>query len=123
MWIINEPCKSVPYFLSNCHSQRCSLEVFILLILLQSGVERTTWTETSLCQLPYSQTNCTPSLLEQPVAPPSSISVDLGTMTEAAQLTDEQVAEFKEAFALFDKDGDGELHSELRIRSSFSRCL
>jgi Ca2+-binding EF-hand superfamily protein len=44
-------------------------------------------------------------------------------MTEAAQLTDEQVAEFKEAFALFDKDGDGELHSELRIRSSFSRCL
>ena len=30
-----------------------------------------------------------------------------GTMTEAAQLTDEQVAEFKEAFALFDKDGDG----------------
>lgn len=30
-------------------------------------------------------------------------------MTEAAQLTDEQVAEFKEAFALFDKDGDGEL--------------
>jgi hypothetical protein len=29
-------------------------------------------------------------------------------MTEAAQLSDEQVAEFKEAFALFDKDGDGE---------------
>ena len=28
--------------------------------------------------------------------------------TEAASLTDEQVAEFKEAFALFDKDGDGE---------------
>ena len=28
--------------------------------------------------------------------------------TEAAALTDEQVAEFKEAFALFDKDGDGE---------------
>lgn len=32
-------------------------------------------------------------------------------MTEAAQLTDEQVAEFKEAFALFDKDGDGGSHS------------
>lgn len=30
-------------------------------------------------------------------------------MTEAAQLTDEQVAEFKEAFALFDKDGDGQI--------------
>ncbi len=28
-------------------------------------------------------------------------------MTEAAHLTDEQIAEFKEAFALFDKDGDG----------------
>ena len=27
--------------------------------------------------------------------------------TEAAQLTEEQIAEFKEAFALFDKDGDG----------------
>jgi calmodulin len=25
----------------------------------------------------------------------------------AAELTDEQIAEFKEAFALFDKDGDG----------------
>lgn len=25
----------------------------------------------------------------------------------ADQLTDEQIAEFKEAFALFDKDGDG----------------
>lgn len=35
-------------------------------------------------------------------------------MTEAAQLTDEQVAEFKEAFALFDKDGDGEkTHKQL----------
>ena len=27
--------------------------------------------------------------------------------TMADQLTDEQIAEFKEAFALFDKDGDG----------------
>ena len=27
----------------------------------------------------------------------------------ADQLTDEQIAEFKEAFALFDKDGDGTL--------------
>ena len=26
----------------------------------------------------------------------------------ADQLSDEQIAEFKEAFALFDKDGDGE---------------
>ena len=25
----------------------------------------------------------------------------------AAELTDEQITEFKEAFALFDKDGDG----------------
>jgi calmodulin len=28
----------------------------------------------------------------------------------ADQLTEEQIAEFKEAFSLFDKDGDGELH-------------
>jgi len=36
-------------------------------------------------------------------------------MTEAAQLTDEQVAEFKEAFALFDKDGDGESDNAVHI--------
>jgi hypothetical protein len=29
--------------------------------------------------------------------------------TMADQLTEEQIAEFKEAFSLFDKDGDGEL--------------
>merc|ERR1712017_32397 len=29
------------------------------------------------------------------------------TMGDDAQLTDEQIAEFKEAFSLFDKDGDG----------------
>jgi calmodulin len=29
----------------------------------------------------------------------------------ADQLTDEQIAEFKEAFSLFDKDGDGTLLS------------
>lgn len=28
---------------------------------------------------------------------------------EETQLTDEQIAEFKEAFSLFDKDGDGNL--------------
>lgn len=27
----------------------------------------------------------------------------------AEQLTEEQIAEFKEAFSLFDKDGDGKL--------------
>ena len=30
------------------------------------------------------------------------------TTTMADQLTEEQIAEFKEAFSLFDKDGDGE---------------
>ena len=30
------------------------------------------------------------------------------TLTMADQLTEEQIAEFKEAFSLFDKDGDGE---------------
>jgi hypothetical protein len=29
----------------------------------------------------------------------------------ADQLTEEQIAEFKEAFSLFDKDGDGEFSS------------
>jgi hypothetical protein len=29
-------------------------------------------------------------------------------MADPSQLTDEQIAEFKEAFSLFDKDGDGE---------------
>jgi hypothetical protein len=29
----------------------------------------------------------------------------------ADQLTDEQIAEFKEAFSLFDKDGDGIRHA------------
>ena len=30
----------------------------------------------------------------------------------ADQLTEEQIAEFKEAFSLFDKDGDGECSAE-----------
>lgn len=30
-------------------------------------------------------------------------------MASSDQLTEEQIAEFKEAFALFDKDADGEL--------------
>jgi len=30
------------------------------------------------------------------------------SFTMADQLTEEQIAEFKEAFSLFDKDGDGE---------------
>ncbi len=32
----------------------------------------------------------------------------------ADQLTEEQIAEFKEAFSLFDKDGDGEYSLLLR---------
>ena len=39
----------------------------------------------------------------------------------ADQLTDDQISEFKEAFSLFDKDGDGSILSD---RSSFqSICL
>ncbi len=30
----------------------------------------------------------------------------------ADQLTEEQIAEFKEAFSLFDKDGDGKFETE-----------
>lgn len=40
-------------------------------------------------------------------------------MTE--QLTEEQIAEFKEAFSLFDKDGDGNLflHYDLHFLNHF----
>lgn len=38
-------------------------------------------------------------------APPAHCETQ--NLTMADQLTDEQIAEFKEAFALFDKDGDG----------------
>ena len=34
----------------------------------------------------------------------------------ADQLTEEQIAEFKEAFSLFDKDGDGKLYIGRGIR-------
>jgi len=39
--------------------------------------------------------------------PPSSSSAGWDNLTGSDQLTEEQVAEFKEAFSLFDKDGDG----------------
>lgn len=35
------------------------------------------------------------------------IHIDLNVSIMADQLTEEQIAEFKEAFSLFDKDGDG----------------
>ena len=40
----------------------------------------------------------------------------------AEQYTEEQIAEFKEAFSLFDKDGDGEcfLRSEYYIPSLYA---
>ena len=38
--------------------------------------------------------------------PPKDLKRDAATMAD--QLTEEQIAEFKEAFSLFDKDGDGE---------------
>jgi calmodulin len=37
----------------------------------------------------------------------------------ADQLTEEQIAEFKEAFSLFDKDGDGEFCRKNDEGSSF----
>nr|XP_018675291.1 PREDICTED: calmodulin, striated muscle-like isoform X2 [Musa acuminata subsp. malaccensis] len=38
----------------------------------------------------------------------------------AEQLTDEQISEFKEAFTLFDKDGDG---SDGRVQEGGKNCL
>ena len=40
----------------------------------------------------------------------------------ADQLTDDQIAEFKEAFSLFDKDGDGKLLRLPRLLPSFLSC-
>jgi len=36
---------------------------------------------------------------------------------EGEQLTEEQIAEFKEAFSLFDKDGDGTITTKVRSAS------
>ena len=36
----------------------------------------------------------------------------------ADQLTDDQISEFKEAFSLFDKDGDGTLPPQIFVYSS-----
>lgn len=36
-----------------------------------------------------------------------SVSGFVSSLLQADQLTEEQIAEFKEAFSLFDKDGDG----------------
>jgi hypothetical protein len=43
------------------------------------------------------------------------------TTTMADQLTEEQIAEFKEAFSLFDKDGDGEYGIVLYMRCRVDR--
>ncbi|XBI63844.1 hypothetical protein VPH35_044170 [Triticum aestivum] len=45
------------------------------------------------------------ALRSQIPSPPSRPRVGVGAMAD--QLTDDQIAEFKEAFSLFDKDGDG----------------
>jgi Ca2+-binding EF-hand superfamily protein len=41
----------------------------------------------------------------------------------AEQLSDEQIAEFKEAFALFDKDGDGARDSYLSVPALRARAF
>lgn len=40
----------------------------------------------------------------------------------AEQLTEEQIAEFKEAFSLFDKDGDGMFFSFFFFFTLFGLC-
>ena len=44
----------------------------------------------------------------------------------ADQLNEEQIAEFKEAFALFDKNGDGSITTKVRLsllRNSALSCV
>lgn len=41
----------------------------------------------------------------------------------ADQLTDDQISEFKEAFSLFDKDGDGQIPGGLSRRASLALRL
>lgn len=38
-----------------------------------------------------------------------NLCLSLCFLTQVDQLTEEQIAEFKEAFSLFDKDGDGNI--------------
>jgi len=45
--------------------------------------------------------------LKSALASQPSFSLLTGSVAMADQLTEEQIAEFKEAFSLFDKDGDG----------------
>ena len=40
----------------------------------------------------------------------------------AEEYTEEQIAEFKEAFSLFDKDGDGELPTKTHMRQNASNA-
>jgi|LakMenE01Jun11ns_1017448.scaffolds.fasta_scaffold7891940_1 Ca2+-binding EF-hand superfamily protein len=48
-------------------------------------------------------------------------------MSAAEELTEEQIAEFKDAFELFDKDGDGTITTKVRSFfkgiSNFRNCL
>jgi Ca2+-binding EF-hand superfamily protein len=48
-------------------------------------------------------------------------------MSAAEELTEEQIAEFKDAFELFDKDGDGTITTKVRSFfkgiSNFGNCL
>ena len=50
----------------------------------------------------------------------SSNKINFQTITMADQLTEEQTAEFREAFALFDKDGDGRNSQEKLIHKDSS---
>jgi hypothetical protein len=53
-------------------------------------------------------TSCTKYRRSNTILVASSLPTRIRTnRTMADQLTEEQIAEFKEAFSLFDKDGDG----------------
>lgn len=52
--------------------------------------------------------------MQFPLTPSPVVHTSATEVEMADQLTEEQIAEFKEAFSLFDKDGDG---SELLLCS------
>jgi len=71
-------------------------------------------------ELIQSNASCSSLFLVKDHAHKALLKKEITTM--AAELTDEQITEFKEAFALFDKDGDGTITTK-ELGAFFSTLL